>query len=156
MFELTRVIDPREALAAVSVAATEWPTPERIGSDLPPVPQMDVEALLPAPLAGYVRDAAHRKVAPAEFVAVSLLVSLGALIGARCGVRPKLLDDWIVVPNLWGAIIAPPSKKKSPSMADGTRPLKHLAVTARTKHDKAMKAYQEEQEQFEVMMAAAK
>ncbi|MDA8153975.1 MAG: YfjI family protein [Acidithiobacillus sp.] len=156
MVDLTSVIDPRDALDAVSVAATEWPTPERIGSDLPSVPQMDVEMLLPAPLAGYVRDAARRKVAPAEFVAVSLLVSLGALIGARCGVRPKLLDDWIVVPNLWGAIIAPPSKKKSPSMADGTKPLKYLAAKAREKHAKAMEAYQGEVEQFEIMMAAAK
>jgi hypothetical protein len=138
------------------VPPDEWPTPERIGTDLPPVPQMDVEALLPAPLAGYVMDAAHRKVAPPEFVAVSLLVSLGALIGARCGVRPKLHDDWIVVPNLWGAIIAPPSKKKSPSMADGTRPLKWLAAQAREKYAKALEAYQEEVEQFDVMMAAAK
>ncbi|MCR2831193.1 YfjI family protein [Acidithiobacillus ferrooxidans] len=143
-----------EAEAAATDA--EWPTPERIGSDLPPVPQMDVEALLPAPLAGYVRDAAHRKVAPPEFVAISLIVSLGALIEARCGVRPKLLDDWIVVPNLWGAIIAPPSKKKSPSMADGTKPLKWLAANARAKHTKAMEAHQEEVEQFDVMMAAAK
>ncbi|MGC8592349.1 YfjI family protein [Acidithiobacillus sp.] len=145
-----------DAEAEAAAVDAEWPTPERIGSDLPPVPQMDVEALLPAPLAGYVRDAAHRKAAPAEFVAVSLLVSLGALIGARCGVRPKLLDDWIVVPNLWGAIIAPPSKKKSPSMADGTKPLKWLAAQARTKHAKAMEAYQDEVEQYDVMMAAAK
>ena len=143
-------------LAEAAAADMEWPVPERIGSDLPPVPQMDVEKLLPAPLAGYVRDAAHRKVAPPEFVAVSLLVSIGALIGARCGVRPKLLDDWIVVPNLWGAIIAPPSKKKSPSMADGTKPLKYLAATARQKHAKALEAFQEELEQFEIMMGAAK
>ena len=156
MIDLTRVIDPKEALDAVAVAATEWPTPERIGSDLPPVPQMDVEALLPAPLAGYVMDAARRKVAPPEFVAVSLLVSLGALIGARCGVRPKLRDDWIVVTNLWGAIIAPPSKKKSPSMADGIKPLNWLSAKARTKHAKAMEAYQGEVEQYDVMMAAAK
>ena len=142
--------------AEAAAVDTEWPTPERIGSDLPPVPQMDVETLLPPPLAGYVKDAARRKVAPAEFVAVSLLVSLGALIGARCGVRPKLLDDWIVVPNLWGAIIAPPSKKKSPSMADGTKPLKWLAAQARTKHAKAMEVYQEEVEQYEVMMTAAR
>ena len=145
-----------DAEAEAAAVDAEWPTPERIGSDLPPVPQMDVEALLPAPLAGYVKDAARRKVAPPEFVAVSLLVSLGALIGARCGVRPKLLDDWIIVPNLWGAIIAPPSKKKSPSMADGTKPLKHLAAQARTKHAKAMEAYQDEVEQYDVMMAAAK
>ena len=156
MVDLASVIDPREALDAVAVAATEWPTPERIGSDLPPVPQMDVEALLPAPLAGYVMDAAHRKVAPPEFVAVSLLVSLGALIGARCGVRPKLLDDWIVVPNLWGAIIAPPSKKKSPSMADGTKSLKYLAATARQKHAKAMEAFEEENEQWVAIITAAK
>jgi hypothetical protein len=156
MIDLTSVIDPREALEAVAVAATEWPTPERIGSDLPPVPQMDVEALLPAPLAGYVMDAARRKVAPPEFVAVSLLVSLGALIGARCGVRPKLLDDWIVVPNLWGAIIAPPSKKKSPSMADGIKPLNWLSANARAKYAKALETYDGEVEQFDVMMAAAK
>ena len=145
-----------DAEAEAAAVDLQWPTPERIGSDLPPVPRMDVEALLPPPLSGYVRDAAHRKVAPAEFVAVSLLASLGALIGARCGVRPKLLDDWIVVPNLWCAIIAPPSKKKSPSMADGTKPLKWLAAQARQKHAKAMEAYQEELEQFEVLMAAAK
>ncbi len=156
MIDLTGVIDPREALEAVAVAATEWPTPERIGSDLPPVPQMDVEALLPAPLAGYVMDAARRKVAPPEFVAVSLLVSLGALIGARCGVRPKLLDDWIVVPNLWGAIIAPPSKKKSPSMTDGIKPLNWLSANARAKYAKAMETYDGEVEGFDVMMAAAK
>ncbi|QFG77793.1 DUF3987 domain-containing protein [Acidithiobacillus sp. 'AMD consortium'] len=143
-------------IAETAAADTQWPTPERIGSDLPPVPQMNVEALLPAPLAGYVMDAAHRKVAPPEFVAGSLLVSLGALIGARCGVRPKLLDDWIVIPNLWGAIIAPPSKKKSPSMADGIKPLKHLAAKAREKHTKEMEVYQEELEQHEVMMASAK
>ncbi|PKY10062.1 hypothetical protein B1757_12335 [Acidithiobacillus marinus] len=156
MIDLTAVIDPREALEAVAVASAEWPNLERIGSDLPPVPQMDVEALLPAPLAGYVLDAARRKVAPPEFVAVSLLVSLGALIGARCGVRPKLRDDWIVVANLWGAVIAPPSKKKSPSMADGVKPLKWLSANARAKHAKAMEAYREEVEQHDVMMAAAK
>lgn len=142
--------------AEASAADAEWPIPERIGSDLPPVPQMDVEELLPLPLAGYVRDAARRKVAPPEFVAVSLLVSLGALIGARCGVRPKLLDDWIVVPNLWGAVIAPPSKKKSPSMADGVKPLKWLAANARAKHAKAMESYHEDVEQHDVMVAAAK
>lgn len=144
-----------DAAEAEAVDA-EWPTPERIGSDLPPVPQMDVDALLPAPLAGYVLDAAHRKVAPPEFVAVSLLVGLGALIGARCGVRPKLLDDWIVTPNLWGAVIAPPSKKKSPSMADGLKPLKWLAATARAKHAKAMEAFADEIEQHNMRVASVK
>ncbi len=136
--------------------AGQWPDPERIGSDLPPVPKMDVEALLPPPLAGYVMDAGRRKVAPPEFAGVSLLVSLGALIGARCGVRPKLLDDWIVVPNLWGAIIAPPSKKKSPSMSDGTKPLKYLAANARQKFAKAMEAFAEEQENYEALLSGAK
>ena len=145
-----------DVAAEIAAVDAEWPLPERIGSDLPPVPQMDVEMLLPAPLAGYIRDAAHRKVAPPEFVAVSLLVSLGALIGARCGVRPKLLDDWIVVPNLWGAIIAPPSKKKSPSMADGVKPLNWLAANARTKYLKARESHQEEVEQWDVMMGAAR
>ena len=150
---MSRVWDDEAQAAAENI---EWPIPERIGSDLPLVPQMDVATLLPSPLAGYIMDAAHRKVAPPEFVAVSLLVSLGALIGARCGVRPKILDDWIVIPNLWGVIIAPPSKKKSPSMADGIKPLKHLAAKAREKHAKEMEVYQEELEQHEVMMASAK
>ncbi len=139
-----------------NVITDAWPDPERVGSDLPPVPQMDVEELLPAPLAGYVKDAAHRKVAPPEFVAVSLLVSLGALIGARCGVKPKLLDDWIVVPNLWGSIIAPPSKKKSPSMADGTKPLKNLAHQAREKHAKENEIYESQLEEYNARLAACK
>lgn len=131
-----------DALAEAAAIDAEWPNPEFIGSGLPLVPQMDVEALLPAPVAGYVLDAAHRKAAPPEFIAISLLVSLGALIGARCGVRPKLLDDWIVIPNIWGAIIAPPSKKKSPSMADGVKPLKWLAATARERFGNAVAEYE--------------
>ncbi len=154
------MIDPTENVsaeeAAAAVDAAQWPEPERIGSDLPPVPKMDAEALLPEPLAGYVMDAAYRKAAPPEFVAVALLVALGSLIGARCGVRPKLLDDWIVVPNLWGAIVAPPSSKKTPSMDDGIKPLNYLSAKARERFAKESEAYIKELEGWEARMKGAK
>ena len=41
------------------------------------------------------------------------------------------------MPNLWGAIIAPPSSKKSPSLAEGSAPLDRLAAQAADAYQEA-------------------
>ncbi len=56
---------------------------------------------------------------PGDFAAISSIVIVGSIIGAGCGIRPKQLDDWEVIPNLWGACIGRPSVVlKSPSMKE--------------------------------------
>ena len=35
-------------------------------------------------------------------------LALSAIVGRKVGIRPKRHDDWLVVPNLWGAVIGRP------------------------------------------------
>jgi hypothetical protein len=55
------------------------------------------------------------------------LVIIGSIIGAGCAIRPKRLDDWEVIPNVWGACIGRPSVVlKSPSMKEPMQLLERL------------------------------
>lgn len=111
---------------AVAINDMEWPIPGGLNPTLLPVPAFD-EALFPGPLRPALRDVAHRMQCPPDWLAVSWLVMLGAVVGNRCGIRPKQLDtSWLVVPNLWGAIVAEPSQLKTPTLNAALYPLKQL------------------------------
>jgi len=51
---------------------------------------------------------------PIDFVAVAAVTMLGSVIGTGCAIRPKQKDDWVVVPNIWGAVVGRPGGRKSP------------------------------------------
>jgi len=106
------------------------PEPEAIGQQLPAVPALDTN-LIPAPLRGWIADVAHRMQCPVDYCAVGALVALAGVVGASIGIRPKRRDDWLVVPNLWGGVIGPPSKKKTPALADMLKALGRLEVAAK-------------------------
>ncbi len=105
-----------------------WPEPTPLPDALPPVQAFDAE-LMPVALRGWVKDIAHRMQCPADFPAVTALVALSSLIGARAVVQPKAKDDWQVVPNLWGAAVGRPGVKKSPALNEALKPLNRLQVT---------------------------
>ncbi|WP_345119681.1 DUF3987 domain-containing protein, partial [Bartonella pachyuromydis] len=60
---------------------------------------------------------------PLDFIAVSALCGLAAVIGNGVRVAPKQYDDWTIVPNLWGAIVGQPSTYKTPTMEAALAPL---------------------------------
>lgn len=102
-------LDPAPYLAAARQAEFDaLPEPESIGQQLPTVPPLDT-ALIPAPLRNWIADVAHRMQCPVDYCAVGALVALAGVVGAAIGIRPKRKDDWLVVPNLWGGVIGPPS-----------------------------------------------
>lgn len=105
--------------------ADDWPDPTPIVTSLPPV-QPFTPDLLPAPLRDYCFDVADRQQAPVDFVAVVALCALGAVLGNRVRAYPKLRDDWLVTPNIWGAIIGRPSAMKTPGMRAALTPLYRL------------------------------
>ena len=72
--------------------------------------------MLPEGIREFVIDVAERCQCPPEYVAVSAIVALSSLIGGKCILRPKREDDWAIRPNLWAALIGPPSAMKSPAM----------------------------------------
>lgn len=104
----------------------EWPVPRPIVAELPPAPTFDASVLLPPVLAEYVLDEADRMPCPLDYIAAALVVAIGSVIGARCALKPKRRDDWLVTPNLYGGIIGEPASKKTPAIEKGLRFLDRL------------------------------
>ena len=124
-------LDPAPFIAAARQAEYDaLPQPEAIGQQLPAVPALDTN-LIPAPLRGWIADVAYRMQCPVDYCAVGALVALAGVVGASIGIRPKRRDDWLVVPNLWGGVIGPPSKKKTPALSDMLKALGRLEIAAK-------------------------
>ena len=90
-----------------------WPDPVPLPANLLPVAPFDYE-MLPENMRPWVKDVAERMQCPSDYVGVTVMAALGSLIGRKVAVRPKLEDDWSVVPNVWGLLIGPPGIMKSP------------------------------------------
>ena len=133
-----------DALDAVEALVTgdEWPDPLPINVELLPVQAFDSQALLPESLCDWVMDTAERMPCPLDFVGAAAMVAIGSVIGARCVIKPKQYDDWIIVPNLWGGVVGAPSAKKSPAISAALAPLDRLISLAKEKHAEEMKIYE--------------
>jgi hypothetical protein len=117
---------PKSALVADSAG---WPDPQPLPNALPAVPPFDC-ALLPDALRPWIEDIAERVQCPPDFPAVGAMIALSAVVGRKIGIRPKRRDDWLEVPNLWGAIVGNPGVMKSPSLREAMRPLARLEARA--------------------------
>ena len=118
-----------EKLNPVVEVAYEWQDAQALPALTPNVPELP-ERLLPETLRPWLCDIADRIQIPLDFVAAPAIVALASLVGRSVGIYPKCKDDWFVVPNLWGAIIARPGLLKTPAMAQALLPLKRLAAQA--------------------------
>jgi putative DNA primase/helicase len=124
-------------------ATTDHPAPTPLPDGLPPVAPYSPD-LLPPVLADWVADVAERMQCPADFPAVAVVVLCAGLIGRQVSIRPKARDNWVVVPNLWGAVIARPGLMKTPAVREALRPLYALENFERDQHRDAEAAYQHE------------
>jgi hypothetical protein len=84
------------------------------------------------------------------------VVVAGSLIGRQVGIYPKRRDDWLVVPNLWGAVVGRPSLLKSPALAEVMKPLSRLVAEAYEEHEGAKVAYETDAMVVEATKAALK
>ena len=125
--------------------------PENLDVELLPVSILP-PAIIPEPFSPWLEDVAYRMQCPLDFVAIGTMVVAGSVIGAGCGIRPKKYDDWLVIPNLWGGIIARPSMMKTPALSEIIAPLKRLEAQA--KRDYELELAEAEVEQ--VVIKAAK
>ena len=105
-----------------------WP----LRKDLPkpePTPTLPAE-LVPGPWRPWLIDAADRAKLPLEYLAAPAVVAAGNIIGRQLAIRPNQFDDFLVVANLWGAIVGPSGDMKTQAIAEGTRPIFGLAREA--------------------------
>lgn len=143
---------PEHALASFINPAIQ---PQALPVGLTPALPWD-DDLLPEALRGFVRDAADRTQCPPDFVAVALVVAIGAVVGRKRTVHPKQRDDWEVVPNPWGCIIGRPSAMKTPAMKQALRPLSALEAREREKHRDAVTEYKAAGEILDIERKTAK
>ena len=118
-----------------------WSDPHPIPNDLPPVMPFDY-AMLPETFVPYVSDVAERMQCPPDFPAVASMVALAGVVGKKIGIRPKRHDDWLVVPNLWGAVIGRPGIMKTPAIRQPFKFLQRLEIEAKKEHAKNCAAYE--------------
>jgi putative DNA primase/helicase len=131
---------------AATAPTPQWPEPEKLGEELPAVPQFDA-GLLPATLRPMVDDVSDRMQTPPDFAAVVAVETLAGLCGRRALIQPKEHDtSWSVVPNLWSALIAVPGMMKSPLVSIVTAPARALESDWRAKYDDAHRQYEAAQE----------
>jgi len=65
-------------------------------------------------------------------------------------------DDWLIVPNLWGGIVARPSFLKTPALNDVQKPLQRLELEAKERFEYEQKYYEAEQEVFKAQKESIK
>jgi putative DNA primase/helicase len=128
---------------------TPWPEPKPIIAELKPVPGFDADTLLPETLRAWIIDEAERMPCSPDFIAAATVVALGSIIGARCAIKPKARDNWLIVPNLWGGIVGDPSAKKSPAWGVALKPLDRLIAKALDVHTAALADHETDKVVFE-------
>ncbi len=134
----------------------EWEDPIPLKEELEPVAVFDVERMLPDILRPWIVDITERMQVPADFLAATCVVVLGSLIGRKVGIFPKAYDDWLVIPNLWGAVVGRPSLLKSPAIAEIMKPINKLAENAIQKHEEECQQYEQKEMWLEAQKLARK
>lgn len=136
--------------------ARDWPKLQLIRSELPPV-ETFTEDLLPESLRPFVEDVAKRMQVPIDYPAAVVVLCLAGAVNRRASIQPKASDtSWVIVPNLWGGIVAPPGYMKSPVIQSIARPLTLIQEQWRRDHAEASGDYARELEEFELRKSAWK
>ena len=135
----------QQGYGATQADQHEWLEPHEIRTELLPVPELPPD-VIPAPFRDWLTDIAYRMQCPLDFLATAAIVMVGSVIGAACGIRPKRRDDWIVIPNLWGAAVGRPGiVLKSPSLNEAMKPLSTMEAQAKKEFDLAARAHEAEE-----------
>ncbi|MEY3658593.1 MAG: hypothetical protein RL425_1354 [Pseudomonadota bacterium] len=133
-----------------------WGPPQPLPSLLRKVKALDIK-FLPSSIRDAVGDIAERLSCPIDYVATSLLVGAGAVVGNRIGILPKQRDDsWEVYPVLWGGIVGPPGSMKTPVLQETMKPLRHIEEQAGIAYASELAAYHIARKHYEKDLAAFK
>lgn len=123
----------------------DWAEPRPLPEIKCLVPRL-TEDLIPSTMRAWILDIAERMQVPLDYIAAPVLVSMSSVVGRQVGIYPKQKDDWLVVPNLWGAVIARPGYFKSPAIAEALKPLEWLVSKERVRCEAAAIVAQSQEE----------
>jgi putative DNA primase/helicase len=87
---------------------------------------------------------------PLDFPGVAILLCLAGAVNRRATIQPKANDtDWVVVPNLWGGLVAPPGFMKSPLISAAKRPLSQIEDEWQQEFERAYAQYRQDLDEWE-------
>ena len=152
--DYSRMAAQLDEAAGIDMVPYTWPALREIKTDLPEPPPFDAAVLLPPILGEFVLDEADRMPCSPDYIAAALIVCLGSVVGARCALKPKRRDDWIVTPNLFGGIVGDPSSKKSPALGTVTRFIDRLEAKEAAKLEQAKRIFAAENAAYEAHQSA--
>jgi hypothetical protein len=127
-------------------AATPTTPSTPIFGELPTVPDFPVDAL-PLATRNLVREAAAAIGCPPEMIAVPLLGTLSAGIGASRVVHLKV--GWQESATLYAATVSPPGTKKTPAAKAATAPAWRMQAELEQTYRKERKTYEEDYRRWE-------
>lgn len=151
--EVKRQLESEKCLSQSTLIDDEWPDPELIQSELHPVELLPV-SIIPKPFCDFATDVADRMQCPIDFFIVALLNVVSSVIGAGCGIKPKKEDNWLIIPNLWGGIVARPGRLKTPPVVEAMRFLDALEANAKIAIKEEVKKYNLEIEAYKAKRKA--
>jgi putative DNA primase/helicase len=150
-----RDIEP-EIEAELAGNENPWQEPVPLADELPPVETFN-EALIPECFRPHVIDTAERMQVPLDYPAAALVISLAGCVSRRATIQPKQHDTgWVVVPNLWGGIVAPPGFLKSPVIQQIIKPLLRIENELYEDFSQDQTAYGRAREEHELRLQAWK
>lgn len=117
--------------------------------DLLPVQSLPYNAL-PEDMTPWVRDVSERIGCAPDFLMVCVLTILSSLLGRKITIKPKKRHDWVVIPNLFGAIIGRPSTKKSPALNESIYFINELERSARKENTEQLNRHNAEKKLSEI------
>jgi hypothetical protein len=109
---------------------------------------------LPPSLRRYLREAAHAKEAPVEFVALPMLAALGVAIGASR--RFRIERTWLELPTLYAGVVAPPASGKSPAEDAAMLPVYRQSKVLNQEYRQELQRYKDEHQAWEREAAEAR
>ena len=122
---------------------------------LPAVLPFDYD-YLPGGLRGFVKDISERMQCPPDFATVAVFVMMGTIIGRKVGIRPMRQNDWLVICNLWGAVVGNSGVMKSPTLSASLSPIKRLQQWAFEEFNNKMADYGAQEEVAKLQKSVAK
>lgn len=121
--------------------AAEWPEPTPLPPVLHPAPPFSYD-MLPDVFVDFVRDTSERMGVPPDYLAVPLMLSSAAALGAGWVICPKKFDKgWKETAVLWGGIVARPGSKKSPCLQLAAKPLQRIEAKLKAAYQEAKAAH---------------
>jgi hypothetical protein len=130
--------------------------PRKLPGQLKPVDKLDPNHL-PSSIRDAVVDIAERLSCPIDYVAISIIVGAGAVLGNSIGILPKEFDStWIVHSGFWGGIVGLPGSMKTPSLNAALKPIYYLEEQAGIQYSQDLIQYKKDKTQFDKDLALFK